>query len=130
MTKIKNNYPVLNMNCASCAAHVESTLNKQVGVVIASVNLATAIATIEYIAEQTNSKNLQKAVQDAGYDLIVDELDSNPDLLDKLQAIKFKKMRIKTIWAVILSLPIVVIGMFLMDMPYGNYIMWILSTVV
>ncbi|MFV0419590.1 MAG: heavy metal translocating P-type ATPase [Dysgonomonas sp.] len=130
MTKIKNNYPVLNMSCASCAAHVESTLNKQVGVIKADVNLATATATIEYTAEQTNPEVLQKAVRDAGYDLIVDKQESNPDLLDELQATKFKQLKIKTIWVAILSLPIVVIGMFFMDMPYGNYIMWALSTVV
>ena len=32
--------------------------------------------------------------------------------------------------AIILSVPIVIIGMFLMDMPYANEMMWILSTPV
>src|SRR5690606_34891638 len=34
------------------------------------------------------------------------------------------------IWALILSLPVVVIGMFFMDIPYGNEIMWLFSTPV
>ena len=28
------------------------------------------------------------------------------------------------------ALPIMIIGMFFMDMPYGNYIMWVLATPV
>src|SRR5690606_30939442 len=36
----------------------------------------------------------------------------------------------KTIWAILLSLPVVIIGMFFMDMPYGNEIMWAFSTPV
>ena len=36
----------------------------------------------------------------------------------------------RTIWAILLSLPIALIGMFFMDIPYANYIMWILSTPV
>src|SRR5690606_9028693 len=39
-------------------------------------------------------------------------------------------LKTKTIWAVLLSLPVVVIGMFFMDMPYANEIMWLFSTPV
>ncbi|RYF46819.1 MAG: heavy metal translocating P-type ATPase, partial [Cytophagaceae bacterium] len=36
----------------------------------------------------------------------------------------------RTIWALVLSLPIVVIGMFFMSLPYGNYIMMALAAPV
>src|SRR5690606_42106267 len=42
----------------------------------------------------------------------------------------YRTLKNKTIWAIILSLPVVVIGMFFMNMPYGNEIMWLFSTPV
>ena len=43
---------------------------------------------------------------------------------------KYKKLKIRTTWAILLSLPVAIIGMFFMDMPYANYVMWLLSTPV
>src|SRR5690606_15042090 len=43
---------------------------------------------------------------------------------------KYRSLKNRTIWAIILSLPVVVIGMFFMDMPYGNEIMLLFSTPV
>ena len=45
-------------------------------------------------------------------------------------AAHYRQLKFRTIWAIILSLPVAIIGMFFMDMPYANYIMWILSTPV
>src|SRR5690606_26089438 len=36
----------------------------------------------------------------------------------------------KTIGAIVLAVPLVIIGMFFMDMPYANEIMWVLATPV
>ncbi|HRB93322.1 MAG TPA: heavy metal translocating P-type ATPase, partial [Chitinophagales bacterium] len=50
--------------------------------------------------------------------------------VEKIQAKNFQKLKQKTIWALVLSVPIVIIGMFFMDIKYANEIMWILSTPV
>jgi len=50
--------------------------------------------------------------------------------LEALHAENFKKLKNKTLWAIILSLPVVAIGMFFMDIPYANQIMWVFSTPV
>ena len=42
----------------------------------------------------------------------------------------YKKLVRSTIGAILLALPVVVIGMFLMDMPYANWIMLVLATPV
>ncbi|WP_165043026.1 cation-translocating P-type ATPase [Dysgonomonas sp. ZJ709] len=130
MATIKKTYPVLNMSCASCAAHVESTLKAQKGITNASVNYATANANIEFSPETINVEDIKKAVQDSGYDLLIDENENNAELLDELHTAKFKSLKQKTILAIILSVPVVAIGMIFMDMPYANYIMWALSTPV
>lgn len=127
---VKNTFPVLGMTCASCAGSAESIVKYEVGVVDASVNFATGNLTVEYLPTSTDATKLQKAVQAVGYDLLlVDEL-LQQESLEAIHTEKFKKLKRKTIWAVILSLPVVAIGMFFMDMPYGNEIMWLFSTPV
>lgn len=129
-TIIKQTFPVLEMSCAACAARVDKTLNKQPGVQFATVNYAAATATVEYDASQCSPEALKEAVQNAGYDLIIDIQSQEPEETEHIHTEKFHQQKIRTFWAIILSLPIAVIGMFFMDMPYANYIMWILSTPV
>lgn len=129
-TIIKQTFPVLEMSCAACAARVDKTLNKQPGVQFATVNYAAATATVEYDASQCSPEALKEAVQNAGYDLIIDIQSQEPEETEHIHTEKFRQQKIRTFWAIILSLPIAVIGMFFMDMPYANYIMWILSTPV
>ena len=127
---IKNTFPVLGMTCASCAGSAESIVMFEEGVVDASVNFATGNLMVEYLPTLTDATKLQKAVQGAGYDLlIVDEM-KQQESLEAIHAANFKKLKTKTFWSVILSLPVVTIGMFFMNIPYGNEIMWLFSTPV
>lgn len=130
VSTIKDTFPVLGMSCASCAGSAESTVLHEPGVVDASVNFATGNLTVEYLPSITDASKLQKAVQSAGYDLLVEDESKQQETLETIHAQRFKKLKTKTIWALILSLPVVVIGMFFMDMPYGNEIMWLFSTPV
>jgi Cu2+-exporting ATPase len=50
--------------------------------------------------------------------------------IEHIQKENFKTLKKKTYWALILSIPVVVIGMFFMNMPFANEIMWFLSTPV
>lgn len=127
---IKKTFPVLDMSCAACAGRVDKTLNQQQGVKNVSVNYAAATATVEYSPSETNPNTLRKAIQEAGYDLVTDIDDNTTDKVEQAQQEKFIKLKKRTTWAIVLSVPVVIIGMFLMDMPYANEIMWILSTPV
>ncbi|UUW07907.1 heavy metal translocating P-type ATPase [Flavobacterium plurextorum] len=127
---VKNTFPVLGMTCASCAGSAESIVSFELGVVDASVNFATGNLTVEYLPNLTDADKLQKAVQAVGYDLLIVDETKQQESLEAIHAEKFKKLKNKTIWAVLLSLPVVTIGMFFMDMPYGNEIMWLFSTPV
>lgn len=123
-------FPVLGMTCASCAGSAESIVKHEPGVVNASVNFATGNLTVEYLPNMTDAFKLQKAVQGVGYDLLVEDESKQQETLEAIHAQKFQVLKIKTIWALVLSLPVVIIGMFFMDMPYGNEIMWLFSTPV
>ena len=130
VSTIKNTFPVLGMTCASCAGSAESIVKYEPGVVNASVNFATGNLTVEYLPNMTDAAKLKKAVQSIGYDLLIEDETNQQETLEAIHTQKFQKLKTKTIWAVILSLPVVVIGMFFMDMPYANEIMWSFSTPV
>lgn len=130
VTTVKHTFPVLGMTCASCASSAESIVTFQEGVVNASVNFATGNLTVEYLPNMTDASKLQKAVQSIGYDLLIENETKQQETLEVLHAQKFQKLKNKTTWAIILSLPVVVIGMFFMDIPYANQIMWLFSTPV
>ena len=125
---VQETFPVLGMSCASCAARIEKTLNRQSGVKIAAVNYASATATVEYDPKNCSSEALQQAVQAAGYDLLINRDGNTLEEAEEAHNKKFTTLKLRTDWAVILTLPVVIIGMFFMDMPYANPIMWTLST--
>uniref|UniRef100_UPI003FEEA675 heavy metal translocating P-type ATPase n=1 Tax=Bacteroides clarus TaxID=626929 RepID=UPI003FEEA675 len=127
---VQETFPVLGMSCASCSARVEKTLNHQSGVQKATVNYASAMATVEYDTRDCSPEALQQAVQNAGYDLLIKQDEDTPDELEQAHDKKYRALKFRTTWAIVLSAPIMVIGMFFMDMPYANLIMWLLSTPV
>lgn len=130
VTTAKATIAVLEMSCASCAGSVEDIVKIQPGVVSASVNYGTGNLVVEYLPNMTDLYKLQKAVQGAGYDLLIEQESSQQDTLEAIHEKKLKTLKSKTIWAVILSLPVFFIGMFFMDIPYANEIMWVFSTPV
>ena len=127
---IKNTYPVLGMSCASCAARVDKTLNALPGVYQATVNYATAVAQVEYNPEICSDATLQSAVQDAGYDLLVDTGEDVADKAEEIRLTRYRKIKRRTAAALLLSLPIMVISMFFEDISSLKYVLWILATPV
>lgn len=130
VTTVKKTFPVMDMTCAACAISVESIIKYLDGVVNASVNFATATVSVEYLPNTVSSNELKNAVQSIGYDLLIDNNENVNQTLEELQEKKFHQLKWRTIKAGLFSIPVVVIGMFFMDMPYANYIMWVLSTPV
>lgn len=133
---IKKTYPVLHMTCASCANSVESMLNSQDGVQEAAVNFANATVNISFDEVQVKPARLQEVIQSIGYDLDIDDTELTTEKLEAQQAARIKEVKNKTIGSIVLSVPIVIIGMFFMSsdghssIPFANEIMWVLATPV
>lgn len=130
VTTIRKFFPVLGMTCASCAISAESIVKSSEGVINASVNYANAMLTVEYLPNMTSPAALQKAVQSIGYDLLIENETAQQETLEAIHEKKFKALKTKTIWSILLSLPVVAIGMFFMNIPYANIIMWAFATPV
>ncbi len=69
---VKETYPIIGMECASCVKKIEDVLKKTNGVISANANLATEKVTIEYEEETINKKRLSEILSHIGYDLIVE----------------------------------------------------------
>jgi len=127
---IKEMFPVLGMSCASCAAHVNKALNKQQGVVQASVNYASAMALVEYDENLCTREQLSKAVENAGYELVVTQTSDTLDDIEKKQNAQIRSLHFRAITAIIISLVIMTIGMLYGTETWARYVMWLLSTPV
>ena len=77
---------------------------------------------MDYDPQVITPVELQKAVEAAGYELVVENTEDT-DQADRLQREEFLALKRKTIGAIVLAIPVFVIGMFFMHMPYGNWIM-------
>ena len=129
-TNRQETFPVLGMSCAACAARVDKTLNKQPGVCQASVNYAAATALVEYDPSQTSPEALRHAVQEAGYDLVITHDEHTADEVEEAHRKTYQSLKRRTTWAILLAIPIAVIGMGFMDRPWAGWSTWLLSTPV
>ncbi len=101
----------------------------QPGVDKAEVNYATQSVKVLYHTDQVQPADFQKAVQSVGYDLILD-VESGQEKQEEVQRSNYESLKKRMIASAVLTLPVVVIGMFMMDIPYANYIMLVFTTPV
>lgn len=125
---VKQSFPVMNMTCAACASSSKNVLSFVPGVLDVAVNFANGKAIIEYLPELSNPTKMKTALNEIGFDLLIEEKESSQENLEQLQQERYKKLKRDTISAVILATPLMLIGMVFMNMPYADYIMWALAT--
>ena len=131
MSSIKKEaFPVLGMSCASCAARVDKTLNNLPGVQEASVNYASAMAQVAYDADACSPEVLKAALQNVGYDMLIDSQDEAVDEAEKAHLARYESLKKRTRWAIALALPIMVLSMVWMHVHWVNYVVWLLATPV
>lgn len=123
---IRKTYPVLHMSCAACAVSVESILKTINGVKDAGVNYANQTTWVEYDEKITPPEALQNAVQSIGYDLVIDAEDPYA-VKEEARQKHYEDIRRRTLWSSILVVPVIIIGMFFMNMPYTNWILMVLT---
>jgi Cu2+-exporting ATPase len=128
MQTIRKQFPVTGMSCAGCAVSVESILGQQPGVVSAAVNFAAQTVQVEYQPAAVSPGDLKTALQSIGYDLIVDDTEAARETVENIHREHYEDLRRRTIWAIALAVPLAVLGMFFMDVPYIGYVLWALAT--
>ncbi|MCU0415986.1 MAG: cadmium-translocating P-type ATPase [Cytophagaceae bacterium] len=125
----KEIYPVTEMSCASCALQVEQHLQKQPGIVRASVQYASQEAQIEFDPTIIQPEAIQSTVQSIGYNLILPSTTEIPTIEDPFKR-SYRTTKQNLIGASILTLPIFFLGMFFMHHPYSMMLQLVFSTPV
>jgi P-type Cu2+ transporter len=82
---IKKQFPVTGMGCAACANRIETTLNRQAGVIKGIVNFASQTAMVEYDQTVVKPQQLKESIQSIGYDLLTEDTGSAEDDAAELQ---------------------------------------------
>jgi len=143
------------MTCASCAMRIEKGLKKVTGVRDANVNLATEKATVTYDPAQTDVAQMIQKVEAVGYgatlqaefpsqqstaslehriDISVSDAASSLTAADEQSVRRQREITRKRnllILGIVLTLPIVILGMFFMNAFAGeNYLLLALTTPV
>ena len=134
---VRGNFPVTGMGCAACVARVQGTIKNLNGVSECNVSLASNSAQVDYDPGTITAADIKKAVQDAGYDLIVvneeDSEDSDEEAESEAQRYQedYLKSLKRDMWlALILSLVVMLLGMGFNDFPGKGFVLWALATPV
>ena len=126
---VKEAFPVTGMSCAACASSVESILSHTKGVQQAEVNFATELVWVEY-EESLSPEDLHEALKKVGYGLLWSDDESGDELAEaqkKAHEEYYYQVKTRTIASILLSIPVVIIGMGFMDWTPGRWISLVLS---
>ena len=111
--------PIEGMTCASCVARVEKTIAKIEGIKNVTVNLANEKASFEIDTDLAALSQVTESVEDAGYKIDFSSIDKKSD--SKSDRIKSetkteyeKELQKDFIFALILSIPILLLNMGMM----------------
>ena len=127
----RRNFPVQGMGCAACVARVENTLKACKGVSGVNVSLASNSAQVDYDPAVVTPGELKKAVQDAGYDMLVDGSDDEADSEAEIaRQDAFSALKKDTLLACVLAALVMVLSMGFEDFPGKGFVLWALATPV
>src|SRR5699024_10587024 len=100
--KEKVEFDILGMTCATCSNRIETMLNKQEGISLATVNFATETAALEYNPSIIDEQEIIHKIKDFGYD--AKEKSQYDDVKDHYTEQSLKKMKLKLVISIILSI--------------------------
>lgn len=124
-------FPVTGMMCAVCAGTVQKTLGALPGVIEAEVNFATASVTISWNPKATSPQAMSKALTDAGYGLIIESDEAKAvEEKERLDATEYRAMKLKTIVAWALSLPLAILCMIHWHFPGEAWVYMCMTLII
>lgn len=124
---MKRVFPVVGMSCAACAARVEKAVQSVSGVKAGGVNFASATLSVVYDPDVASPDSIRDAVEAAGYSLVTD-MAEGAEKARRENLERNDSLKRRTVAAVVLALPLVVIGMFFMDADWAGISSCLLAT--
>jgi Cu+-exporting ATPase len=116
------------MSCAGCANSIEKKLSRTPGVQSASVNFATASATVEYRPAAADVDVIRKTVEDLGYQVTevrgAGREDEAADSQAELREAEYRNLRREFLTAAVLSAPVLLLAMSHGRLGFGEGTVW------
>lgn len=119
---MKTTLKIGGMTCASCARSVATILEHLPGVEQASVNYASHSAQVDYDPAKVGEQQFREAISSIGFEFVGEEI---PESV--LRARRLSTARNRFLWAAILGLPVMVLGMVFMHEEWSKWISLFLS---
>ncbi|EKE03013.1 MAG: hypothetical protein ACD_20C00293G0005 [uncultured bacterium] len=116
-----------DMHCASCAVKIEKNLKSSFGVLSANINLANKQATVTYIPQAICPADIKQVIKDSGYtpkDIVVEDKEKE---IAELEEKEYKDQRRKFIFSLFFTVPVFVISMAMVEFPFRNWVLLLLS---
>ncbi len=121
--KEKKVFKIGGMTCTSCAQTIEKALNKAKGVKKANVNFAIEEAVVEFDANLTTVKELEKVIEKTGYKVLKEEehpVEEEDESLKKVQ--KAKRLLTYAIIPEIIIMIMMMVHFMFFKIPFYNVI--------
>jgi P-type Cu+ transporter len=142
--------PLLGMHCAACANRIEQALKTAPGVEDASVNFATARATVRFDPGSTDTEALRQVVRDTGYDALAPAPQPGPgagqtspeevqEAETRAREAEYARQKWNFLVALVLTLPVAFLAMAghaipalepVLNFPGRNWLELVLTTLV
>lgn len=123
----KTDLTITGMHCASCSTLITRGLSKVPGVSKANVNYAAGRALVEYDEKVAGEKDFIQKVKSLGYGA---QIGVDHDHEKMLRKEEIEELKLKLAIGAVLSIPAVILGMFIMDFPYRMPLLFLLTTPV
>jgi Cu+-exporting ATPase len=122
---------ITGMHCASCVARIEGALRQVPGVRMASVNLATEKAVVELDPAGAKGEALVYAVEEAGYGAALSVPKRAGGAEAEARELKRQaedRLLRRDLWlALVLGIPVALISMLMVPLPYVNQMLLVLT---
>jgi Cu+-exporting ATPase len=122
---------VTGMHCANCSTLINKKLAKAEGIIEANVNFSNQKAYITFDENKISFQKILDTIKGLGYG--AKQMTSTADV-EKLQKKEYNTLFLRFIISLAFAIPAFLIGMVFMwigiEVPYRDYILWILATPV
>ena len=122
---------ITGMHCASCVARIEGALRQVPGVRMASVNLATEKAVVELGPAGAKVEALVCAVEEAGYGAALSvpkrAARADAEARELKRQAEDRLLRRDLRLALVLGIPVALISMLMVPLPYVNQMLLVLT---
>ncbi|MFH1239706.1 MAG: heavy metal translocating P-type ATPase [Candidatus Diapherotrites archaeon] len=124
---IKSELIIEGMHCASCSTLVQKKLSETEGIAKSNVNFAAGKAFVEFDEKKVTLEKITEIITKLGYKA---SIGFDLERERKLREGEISSLKKTLLFSAILTLPVFILGMFIMDFPYRLWIMFILATPV